>query len=503
MEKITILNLLIKYENWVRKGEIQFLKKDTIEQKEILKKIKPLISDFKEATEKRGSLSENLDWHKTHEKGKDLWKELASRALNDIDQDSKGNLKLFEFLKAAARFEDCLYGLEQYYRDHILHLLWVYLIGEYILRDLLPNIYSNLNWYLFNDIERDKSDYSSKLLREAQKKENKLCESVNKHKDAIWCIMALCHDLGYSLTKLEKLNERVQDVLKYFDLPNFRRIGYSLDIEHQSLVSQFLESMAMEVRIVPSADQKEVLVKCYRDDSTYWRLCRAFEKKQHGILSAYLIYKILGIFADTWVRGSAEEWGLDDDESKDNIIRGDIVFAIAQHTFDFAHLYEINSLADILVLADELEEFSRYGREMLSRKYYDTTAETMICFKPKNPQKGKDVDIEVIYEVYKHLSKKEFRDFFKRKAEQICKFYSLGQEPGKFSNIKSIKMTASQRDEKLYFHMCKDASKNIGFLPDSKSLKKPKGEYRLVCHDDEIFAVVEGREEKSLNDWLR
>ncbi len=315
--------------------------------------------------------------------------------------------------------------------------------------------------------------------------------------------MALCHDLGYSLTKLEKLNERVQDVLKYFDLPNFRRIGYSLDIEHQSLVSQFLESMAMEVRIVPSADQKEVLVKCYRDDSTYWRLCRAFEKKQHGILSAYLIYKILGIFADTWVRGPAEEWGLDDDESKDNIIRGDILFAIAQHTFDFAHLYEINSLADILVLADELEEFSRYGREMLSRKYYDTTAETMICFKPKNPQKGKDVDIEVIYEVYQHLSKKEFRDFFKRKAEQICKFYSLGQEPGKFSNIKSIKMTASQRDEKLYFHMCKDASKSMGFLPDSKSLKKPKGEYRLVCHDDEIFAVVEGREEKSLNDWLR
>jgi len=320
-----------------------------------------------------------------------------------------------------------LYGLEPYYRDHILHLLWVYLIGEYILRDLLPNIYSNLNWYLFNDIERDKSDYSSKLLREAQKKEKKLCESVNKHKDAIWCIMALCHDLGYSLSKLEKLNERVQDVLKYFDLPNFRRIGYSLDIEHQSLVSQFLELMAMDVRIVPSTDQKEVVVKCYRDDSTYWRLCRAFEKKQHGILSAYLIYKILGIFADTWVRGPAEEWGLDDEESRDSIIRGDILFAIAQHTFDFAHMDELNSLADILILADELEEFSRYGRDMLSRQYYDTTAETRICFKPKNPQKGKNVEIEIIYEAYERLPKKEFRDFFKRKAEQICKFFSLGQ----------------------------------------------------------------------------
>ena len=64
-------------------------------------------------------------------------------------------------------------------------------------------------------------------------------------------------------------------------------------------------------------------------------------------------------------------------------------------------------------------------------------------------------------------------------------------------------MTDSQRDEKLYFYICKDASKNIGFLPESKSLKKSKGEYKLVCHDDEIFVVVEGREEKSLNDWLR
>ncbi len=73
------------------------------------------------------------------------------------------------------------------------------------------------------------------------------------------------------------------------------------------------------------------LIKCYRDDSIYWRLCRALEKKQHGILSSYLIYKIPGIFADATVRGPAEEWGLDDNEAVENIIRGDILFAIAQH----------------------------------------------------------------------------------------------------------------------------------------------------------------------------
>ncbi|MFC1816289.1 hypothetical protein ACFL0M_10190 [Thermodesulfobacteriota bacterium] len=134
-------------------------------------------------------------------------------------------------------------------------------------------MYNNLNWYLFNDIEREKKLYSQKLITEAKSREKALCKDVNKNRDAIWCIMALCHDLGYSLAKLDNLNEKVKNVLKFFDIPDFRHLGYSLDIEHHYIVSQFLELMAMDVRIVPSADKKDFLIKCYRDDSTYWRLC--------------------------------------------------------------------------------------------------------------------------------------------------------------------------------------------------------------------------------------
>jgi hypothetical protein len=296
---------------------------------------------------------------------------------------------------------------------------------------------------------------------------------MNKYKDAIWCIIALCHDLGYSLAKLKMLNESVQGVLEHFDVPDFRHIGYSLDIEHQYLVSQFLELMCMDVRIEPSEEYREELkkeekdwlskwdkvkdgkysknerkkklnllskqipkdlenkisVKCYKDDSTYWRLSRALEKKEHGILSAYLIYKILGIFAESSVRGPAEKWGLDDNETQRNIIRGDILFAIAQHEFDFAHLNQLGSLADILIIADELEEFSRYGRQLASRKYYATTAKTSIKFiNSKNNEgikPGQDIEIEITYEC-KHKDNKDFRDFFRRKAEErLCSIYSL------------------------------------------------------------------------------
>jgi len=503
MEKLKILDLLIKYEKWVKRGEIQFLKTNSKGQKKILGLVNDLISDVKEATGKKGGLSVNLDWHKTHKKGQDLWESLASAALNDIDPDSKGNSKLFDYITAATNFEDLLYGLETYYRDHTLHSLWVYFVGEHILRDFLPDVHDNLNWYVYNDIERDKSDYSDRLLKDARQKEKDLYKKVNKHRDAIYCLISLCHDLGYSVSKLNNLNEKVKDVLKFFDIPDFQHVGYSLDIEHQFLVSQFLELMAMEVRIVPSIDMKDIRIRCYRDDTIYWRLCRGFEKKQHGILSSYLIYKILGIFADASVRGVAEEWGFEDSEAIHNIILGDVLFAIAQHEFDFAHLSQLSSLADILILADEIEEFSRYGRPLSSRAYYDTTAEAGINF--RKAKHGKNIEIEIKYEVD---DRHPLKDFFKRKAESLCRMYSLKQQDTNVNNaiaytIQSIKMTAEQKDEKLFLHLRKDAG-NKGYLPGTivNGVPYKKGEYNIEIHDDKLHVVTEDKR-ITLDDWFK
>ena len=510
MEKITIYSLLKKFEVWVKKGEIQFLKKEE-DRNEVLDLVKELLLDFEVATneQKQGKkdLSESLNWFDVHKKGNRLWEKLLSFALKDIDSESKGNSRIFEYLKAATNFEDLLYGLDTYYRDHNLHCLWVYFIGEYLLRDLLLGIHKDLNWYLYNDIEDDKAAYSRILLDNARKKEKEICKKVNEKKDAIWCIMALCHDLGYSLAKLEKLNEKVKDVLKFVDLPDFRHIGYSLDIEHQYHVSQFLELMAMEVWIVPSEDKKEVVIQGYRDDSTYWRLCQSFEKKEHGILSAYLIYKNLSIFADSWVRGPAESWGLEDDEAIDNIMRGDILYAIALHEFEFAYLSQLSSLSDILMIADEMEEFSRYGRQLLSREYNDTTAETSISFRPAQLKRGQDVEIDIEYEVAKNLTNKDYYEFIKRKADRLNKIYSLGLPPekdkgGKYCTIKSLKMTAEKNSSKYFIQFLR-TSKHKGFLPATKigDESYKEGEYDLTSDDDKL--TVHLKNEKILLDkWL-
>jgi len=597
--QMKVTKLLEDYVGWVNTGDIQFLQEPK-QQKEVSKWINELIPIMEALENGNGENKEKqkgreYNWHAAHKNGRELWEILAKYALRDIEPTSKGNSTLYNFLSAATEFEDVLYGLEPFYRDHTLHSLWVYLIGEYILREKLKDtgIREKLEWYLFNDIKEDEAKYSypDVLVKYSDIKATIITKAVTRYRDAIWCIMALCHDLGYSLEKLSTLNDKVTAVLEFFDISDLERTGYSLDIEHQYLVSQCLELMAMDVRIVPDEDLSEVekmdndpqnetknrldgidngklekelekviqertildttelikatlhlddtldednktlkdvreldkktLIKCYRDDSTYWRLCRALEKKQHGILSSYLIYKILGIFADATVRGPAEEWGLDDDEVVENIIRGDILFAIAQHEFDFAHISEFNSLADVLILADELEEFSRFGRPLQSREYYPTMADVKVDLTP-DPN-NEDIMLNITYDVKKDHN---LIRFFIRKTERLCRIYSLNERGEKRRNygIKQIIMKARSKSDdnkqgsrkptfELTIKLNRKATENeVGF--QAYEFGSPKGDIsncEIILYDDKIcYVPSDGEkeeskgesEEKTLIDWF-
>ncbi|HUV84955.1 MAG TPA: hypothetical protein VMV86_04550, partial [Methanosarcinales archaeon] len=87
-----------------------------------------------------------------------------------------------------------------------------------------------------------------------------------------------------------------------------------------------------------------------------------------------------------------------------------------------------------------------------------------------------------------HLDLQNFYKFFARKAEQICKIYSLGQEQSetKFCSINSIKLTTMQKDKELCFYLHKDPNRIKGSLPKTiiRDKEYPKGEYSLICADD-------------------
>jgi len=601
------LDLLIKFKSILENGKEQsFIQGNT----RVNGSFNKLYKEFDEANEKKKrtksdkGISEFLDWHQVHMYARDFWTDLMSAAINHIDPSSKGNSELYDYLDDSSKFEDVLYGLESYYRDHTLHSVWVYLMGVQLMSSdgELSFIPEKLNWYLFNDIETgaNRYPYPPLLNKWAVLREDIFKHQLKNYREAVWCIIALCHDLGYSLAKLNKLNKRVLDVLKYFHISDFNRVGYSLDIEHQYLVEQFLEIMAMDVRIVPGEEFQELsdnkildkyakvvsidqilselksdiggdlskkimdlidkkdtekgsiideigniysenpnkntiigiikdfeektLVKCYRDDSTYWRLCNALERKEHGILSAYLIYKILGIFADTSIRGSAEEWGLEDQEVIYNIIRGDILFAIAQHEFAYTHINQLGSLAEVLILCDELEEFTRLGRKLQSREYTDTTAETGVRITKISPLPNENdkvigdyLKIELVYDS-QHKEPEDFLHFFWRKLRRICTLYSLDQPKDEYEKVyfpikeisvyfkylkneylSSLKMVGS----KIQF--TSDLPKKVpaGKLIPAEVFKKTKN-YNLMCVDDRIYIQQDDSDENltTLRDWF-
>jgi len=551
---------------------------------------------------RKPNLSDHLIWNEVHEQGHKLWTDLMRAAIVAIDPNAKGHSALLDYLDAATKFEDLLYGLEEFYRDHTLHSLWVYLIGIKLMGEKggLEPMAKNLNWYVYNEVR--KGEYSEPVAAWAHLEKLCLNEEVQKNKDAIWCVMALCHDLGYSLAKLDKLNEKVQAVLEYYDVSDFRHVGYTLDLEHQYLVTQCLDLMAMEVYITPgddcpeepkndadkkahrrvlarikkvkdnrphkpeqclerntlrklflgddenndAAQQKDdaskavddlargvydnVLIKCFRDDASYWRLCKALERKEHGVLSAYLLYKTMGLFADTSVRSPAEGWGLEDDEVVDNIIRGDILFAIAQHEFAFAHIDQMSSLAEILILCDELEEFTRLGRQLQSRKYHDTTADAWVCVElgpetdteeePRTYGCGIMAKITMTYES-QHQTREEFVEFCCRKAKRLCKLFSLvpdrrertanKEKPYRIREIETVfnyyneprfkkRESDDERDppDKTIVFTMRDKQKRavqVTVQPSGRPLK-------LECRDDDIY-VANGKATGSrLVEWL-
>jgi len=535
-EEITVLNLLERYMKWVENGEIQFLKEGSKGKNQVLEKVRALYEEVGKARDQKNlsirventDFAVSLDWHEAHKKGRELWQELASNAINDIEPGSKGNSRLFEFLEKATTFEDIIYGLEPYYRDHTLHSLWTYFLGEYIMRVHLPNVHEDLNWYIYNDIEREHNEslqeerkgfHPRELLAQAEKEETDIRDYVFDNRDAIWCVIALCHDLGYSLSKIDALNLKVREVLDFFDLSNFRQIGYALDVEDQYIVSQFLELMALEIRLVPPVYQNSiagdvivnptVIMKSYRDDSTYWRLCRAMEAKRHGILSAYLIYKLLGLFSNSSVRGPAEEWGLEYDEVRNNLIYGGILFAITQHDIKYSQLNQMSSLADILILADEIEEFSRYGRKLLSRRYHDTTANVKIGIEPSKKhlldiQQGDEIKLTVRYRAAEHLrSDDEFCKFFIHKAKRLCEVYSFGREERdnyivdleggtrKFCSIESLLMEVYDETKSVSILLHKDPDLNRLRVPSTASQDEGS---QATCIDDSIIVHLNGDE---------
>ena len=63
-----------------------------------------------------------------------LWKALFEAAMTSINPDKSGYDKLFKYFDAYVEFEELIFASDSFYRDHTLHCIWVYFLGEYLKR---------------------------------------------------------------------------------------------------------------------------------------------------------------------------------------------------------------------------------------------------------------------------------------------------------------------------------------------------------------------------------
>ena len=112
------------------------------------------------------------------------------------DEIALGIDKLSEYFKEFSSFEALLYGADRFYRDHIMHVFRVWLIGNWI----IAQFKSDVHFDCANIIEKKPESFSIS----------------QDETEAMWCIIALTHDLGYPLDKVDKIRQKIDSMMAYF-----------------------------------------------------------------------------------------------------------------------------------------------------------------------------------------------------------------------------------------------------------------------------------------------
>ena len=169
-----------------------------------------------------------------------LWKKLFESAMSYISSNKKGYDKIFKYFDSYVEFEELIFASDSFYRDHTLHCLWVYFLGEYL--------FNNPEFSELYRLDRETSE-SYKLLsklpgslgivegKDARQLEEvlNLEEDFAPLKDSVRCLSALTHDLGYPLKKIEKINKSMNKVLPFFAIHNFANFSF----EYENIQQEF------------------------------------------------------------------------------------------------------------------------------------------------------------------------------------------------------------------------------------------------------------------------
>jgi len=373
----------------------------------------PYVRDEAEKEALAGLLGElrasGEDLHRKITVAKKLWKTLFQAAMSYLDPDRRGYSDLFRYFDDFVDFEELLFASDSFYRDHTLHSLWVYFLQEYLVHD--PRFAPVVGRFGGRRLSQGTAELFELLeLSEFLRLTSRTWPTTR-------CVAALAHDLGYPVKKIGKINKAVAKMLPHFDIERHIEFEFRFSELQQHFLSKFLlllsSSMSVHlsetewseeaVRRVTGESRKfqtleDVLTYVRQltreqraelgrtlpaslhwrnsvDHHKYLRRCIQLEQSDHGLLSAYLLFKMLPAFSD-YALTIQEHWHEGEDYRRFPALYA--LTAVADHSASTYQIRDIDSPSDLLTLVDELEEFSRITRASQSRQYANEFCRTAL-----------------------------------------------------------------------------------------------------------------------------
>lgn len=302
---------------------------------------------------------------------------------------------LEDYHKKYIDFEGVLYGSDAYYRDHVFHVIRVWLLGVYLLlndntyitgggRRLIDAIHfegdseielKNVAKGEISDDYKKKLDghsifikYDRKIYKihenemDAQNYVAALSNSFSGdinilEKISMWTLMALCHDLGYPLEKSKKILSKTENMMEAFiSQPNINsdlRFDGTRDSNNKDIIlftSKKMKAMDDDGEI---ATYKASVQEKYK-----FKYMLSLEAFAHGVISSIIIYKKLNYFKET-DNNSDANYIFQEEDARQFYIRRDILRAMASHTCQDIYHIDVATFPMLLFVCDELQEWGR------------------------------------------------------------------------------------------------------------------------------------------------
>jgi len=367
-----------------------------------------------------------------------LWDYFVSRALNSITPNTRGYHKLSAYFKHYSHYEQILFAIDENHRDHVIHSIWVMMIGFYLSRQCHP-----LSLLRYPAIQFDRANYIKKI-KEAEK-------LMASYEDALLVLVFLTHDLGYPIQKTTIANEVMSKMTSNFGLLPQTKFSYQFTVLHQTAIDELLNTLSTVILWLPNGQYRLGINPGIRLDYS-----KTLEQFDHGIMSAYLIQRYLDFICDTmsWYRHIPD---YTEKDIKMAVLRALIISwlsAIADHTNNNKYFYDLDDITVLLIISDELDEFSRYS--------HHRTRDTWVTVNCKTSINCTRHSLDFSYK-HKNRTRDETVSFFRGKVRRLIDCFDLDKESISKISIKCVN-SSSKPDNNVGYYFEKRFNTGDGFV---------------------------------------